>query len=147
MFVFDHQIRVRYAETDQMGYVYYGNYAAFYEIARTEMLRSTGISYKELEEMGVMLPVTEMKTKYLKPGKYDDLITIRVTIRQKPAVRIIFEYELFNENGELLNQGETTLVFVNMEKNRPCMPPQVFLDKMSKYFNCYGENPPMAIKF
>lgn len=135
MFVFDHQIRVRYAETDQMGYVYYGNYAAFYEIARTEMLRSTGISYKELEEMGVMLPVTEMKTKYLKPGKYDDLITIRVTIRQKPAVRIIFEYELFNEGGELLNQGETTLVFVNMEKNRPCMPPQVFLDKMSKYFN------------
>jgi len=135
MFVFDHQIRVRYAETDQMGYVYYGNYAAFYEIARTEMLRSTGISYKELEEMGVMLPVTEMKTKYLKPGKYDDLITIRVTIRQKPAVRIIFEYELFNEGGELLNQGETTLVFVNMEKNRPCMPPQIFLDKMSKYFN------------
>ncbi|MDF2854123.1 MAG: thioesterase [Sphingobacterium multivorum] len=135
MFVFDHQIRVRYAETDQMGYVYYGNYAAFYEIARTEMLRSTGISYKELEEMGVMLPVAEMKTKYLKPGKYDDLITIRVTIRQKPAVRIIFEYELFNESGELLNQGETTLVFVNMEKNRPCMPPQVFLDKMSNYFN------------
>ncbi len=118
-----------------MGYVYYGNYAAFYEIARTEMLRSTGISYRELEEMGVMLPVTEMKTKYLKPGKYDDLITIRVTIRKKPAVRIVFEYELFNENGELLNQGETTLVFVNMEKNRPCMPPQVFLDKMSKYFN------------
>ena len=135
MFVFDHQIRVRYAETDQMGYVYYGNYAAFYEIARTEMLRSTGISYKELEEMGVMLPVTEMKTKYLKPGKYDDLITIRVTIRRKPAVRIVFEYELFNESGELLNQGETTLVFVNMEKNKPCMPPQVFLDKMSKYFN------------
>jgi len=135
MFVFDHQIRVRYAETDQMGYVYYGNYAAFYEIARTEMLRSTGISYKELEEMGVMLPVTEMKTKYLKPGKYDDLITIRVTIRQKPAVRIIFEYELFNESGELLNQGETTLGFDNMEKNRPCMPPQVFLDKMSNYFN------------
>jgi len=135
MFVFDHQIRVRYAETDQMGYVYYGNYAAFYEIARTEILGSTGISYKELEEMGVMLPVTEMKTKYLKPGKYDDLITIRVTIRQKPAVRIIFEYELFNESGELLNQGETTLVFVNMEKNRPCMPPQVFLDKMSNYFN------------
>lgn len=135
MFVFDHQIRVRYAETDQMGYVYYGNYAAFYEIARTEMLRSTGISYKELEEMGIMLPVTEMKTKYLKPGKYDDLITIRVTIRKKPAVRIIFEYELFNENGELLNQGETTLVFVNMKKNKPCMPPQIFLDKMSKYFN------------
>ncbi|MCS4228735.1 thioesterase family protein [Sphingobacterium sp. BIGb0165] len=135
MFVFDHQIRVRYAETDQMGYVYYGNYAAFYEIARTEMLRSTGISYKELEEMGVMLPVTELKTKYLKPGKYDDLITIRVTIRKKPAIRIIFEYELFNESGELLNQGETTLVFVNMEKNKPCMPPQVFQDKMSKYFN------------
>jgi acyl-CoA thioester hydrolase len=135
MFVFDHQIRVRYAETDQMGYVYYGNYAAFYEIARTEMLRSTGISYKELEEMGVMLPVVEMKTKYLKPGKYDDLITIRVTIRKKPAVRIVFEYELFNESGELLNLGETTLVFVHMAKNKPCMPPQVFLDKMRNYFD------------
>ncbi len=135
MFVFEHNIRVRYAETDQMGYVYYGNYAAFYEIARTEMLRTTGISYKELEAMGVMLPVADMKIKYLKPARYDDLITVKVTVRKKPAVRMLFEYELYNEDGDLLNQGETTLVFVDMVRNRPCMPPQVFLDKMSLYFD------------
>lgn len=116
MFVFDHKIRVRYAETDQMGYVYYGNYAAFYEVARTEMLRQTGISYKELEEMGVMLPVIELHTKYFQPARYDDLITIRTTIRERPGVRIKFEYEVFNEQGELLNTGMTQLVFVDMQK-------------------------------
>jgi len=133
MFQFEYQTRVRYAETDQMGYVYYGNYAAFYEIARTEMLRSTGISYRELEEMGVMLPVMEMKCKYIKPARYDDLITIKTTIRKKPAVRIVFEYELFNEKEELLNTGETTLVFVDISKNKPTMPPAIFLEKMAQY--------------
>jgi len=134
VFVFDHKIRVRYAETDQMGYVYYGNYAAFYEVARTEMLRQTGISYKELEEMGVMLPVIELHTKYFQPARYDDLITIRTTIRERPGVRIKFEYEVFNEQGELLNTGMTQLVFVDMQKNRPCKSPQIFQDKMEVYF-------------
>lgn len=117
-----------------MGYVYYGNYAAFYEVARTEMLRHTGISYKELEEMGVMLPVIELHTKYFQPAKYDDLITIRTTIREKPGIRIKFEYEIFNEQRELLNSGMSELVFVDIQKNRPCRPPQVFQDKMKGYF-------------
>lgn len=134
MFSYQHQIRVRYAETDQMGFVYYGNYASYYEETRTEALRSTGVSYKELEEMGVMLPVTDMTIKYLKPAKYDDLITINIYIREKPGIRIKFEYELFNESGELLNTGFTQLVFVDMVKNRPCKPPQVFLDKMAPFF-------------
>ncbi|WP_099366929.1 acyl-CoA thioesterase [Sphingobacterium sp. 1.A.4] len=134
MFSYQHQIRVRYAETDQMGYVYYGNYASYYEVARTEMLRSTGVSYKELEDMGVMLPVTDLSSKYIKAAKYDDLITINIYIREKPGIRIKFEYELFNEAGELLNTGFTQLVFVDMEKGRPCKPPQVFVDKMAPFF-------------
>ncbi len=134
MFSYQHQIRVRYAETDQMGYVYYGNYASYYEVARTEMLRSTGVSYKELEDIGVMLPVTDLSSKYLKAAKYDDLITINIYIREKPGIRIKFEYELFNEAGELLNTGFTQLVFVDMEKGRPCKPPQVFVDKMAPFF-------------
>lgn len=134
MFIYEHQLRIRYAETDQMGYVYYGNYAAFYEVARTEMLRQTGISYKELEEMGVMMPVLEMHTKYLQPARYDELITIKTTIREKPTVRICFEYEIFNEAGLLLNTGTTQLAFVDMEKNKPCRPPEIFMKKMAVYF-------------
>ncbi len=134
MFSYIHQVRVRYAETDNMGYVYYGNYAAYYEVARTEMLRSTGISYKELEEMGVMLPVIELHCNYIKPAKYDDLISINIYIREKPGIRIKFEYELFNEEGELLNTGSTQLVFVDMERNRPCRPPAIFQEKMAPFF-------------
>ncbi|MCI0920256.1 acyl-CoA thioesterase [Sphingobacterium rhinopitheci] len=134
MYVYEHKLRVRYAETDQMGYVYYGNYAAYYEVARTEMLRVTGISYKELEEMGVMMPVVEMQTKYHTPAKYDELITIRITIKEHPSVRIKFEYELFDEAGKLLNTGMTQLVFVDMLKNRPCKPPQIFVDKLQSYY-------------
>lgn len=117
-----------------MGYVYYGNYAAFYEVARTEMLRQTGISYKELEDMGVMMPVLELYTKYHQPAKYDELITIKTTIREKPGIRINFEYEINNEQGVLLNTGSTQLVFVDMKKNRPCRPPAIFMEKMAAYF-------------
>lgn len=131
---FEHKVRVRYAETDQMGYVYYGNYAAFYEVARTEMLRVTGISYKDLEAMGVMMPVTEMYTKYHAPAKYDELITIRVTIKEKPSVRIAFDYEIYNESGQLLNTGMTKLVFVDMLKNKPCKPPVIFCEKLDDYY-------------
>lgn len=117
-----------------MGYVYYGNYAAFYEEARTEMLRHTGISYRKLEEMGIMLPVIELQIKYFLPAKYDDLITIKTTIRDKPGIRIKFEYDIFSEQGELLNSGMTVLVFVDKVKNRPTRPPQVFQDKINVYF-------------
>lgn len=134
MFVHEEKVRVRYAETDQMGYVYYGNYAAYYEVARTEMLRKTGFSYKELEEMGVMMPVLEMNIKYIQPAKYDELLTIKVIIREKPAVRIKFEYEVYNEAGTLLNTGTTQLVFVDMAKNRPCKAPDVFMKQMEPYF-------------
>ncbi|WP_160068973.1 acyl-CoA thioesterase [Sphingobacterium bovisgrunnientis] len=135
MFVHEEKIRVRYAETDQMGYVYYGNYAAYYEVARTEMLRKTGFSYKELEEMGVMMPVLEMNIKYSQPAKYDELLTIKVIIKEKPSVRIKFEYEVYDEAGTLLNIGNTQLVFVDMARNRPCKAPDVFMQKMEPYFD------------
>jgi len=135
MFVHEEKIRVRYAETDQMGYVYYGNYAAYYEVARTEMLRKTGFSYKELEEMGIMMPVLEMNIKYNQPAKYDELLTIKVSIREKPAVRIKFDYEVYDEAGILLNTGTTQLVFVDMARNRPCKAPDVFMKKMEPYFD------------
>lgn len=135
MFSFETKIRIRYADTDQMGYMYYGNYAAMYEVARTEMLRSLGMTYKSMEQDGVMMPVLELKCKYLKPALYDDVITVKVIIEEKPGVRIVFKYELFNQDKVLINLGETTLVFVNIEKNKPCMAPQNFMDKIETYFS------------
>ncbi len=134
MFVHESTIRIRYAETDQMGYVYYGNYASFYEVARTEMLRSTGITYKQLEEMGVMMPVMDLTCKYYQPARYDDLITIKTSIKERPNVRLKFEYEIFNEEGLLLNTGSTQLVFVDMQRNKPCRAPDIFQEKMEPYF-------------
>lgn len=135
MFVHETIIRVRYADTDQMGYMYYGNYATFFEVARTEMLRSLGMTYKSMETDGIMMPVLEMKSKYFKPARYDENIRIKVTIEQKPGVRIIFNYDLYNENNEHIHQAETTLVFVDIEKNKPCMAPQSFMKKISAFFN------------
>lgn len=135
MFTFETKIRVRYAETDQMGYVYYGNYAAFYEVGRVEMLRSLGTSYKSLEDDGIMLPVLELHSKYIKPARYDEEITVKVIMKEKPAVRIRFFYELINEKGELINTGDTTLVFINSQQNKPCLAPVDFLDRLSPYFD------------
>ena len=113
MYTNEIQIRVRYAETDRMGYVYYGHYAAYFEVARVEMLRSLGFSYKKLEDEGVILPVLDYNIKYIRPGYYDDLLTIKTTIKELPTARMRFNYETFNEKKELINIAETTLVFVN----------------------------------
>ncbi len=134
MFEHSTKVRVRYGETDQMGYMYYGNYAEFYEVGRVEMLRSLGLTYSGMEESGIMMPVLEMHCKYLKPALYDEEITIRVIMNKMPGIRIHFKYELFNEKDELINTGETLLVFVNMKTNRPCLPPQDFLNKLKPFF-------------
>ena len=118
-----------------MGYVYYGNYAEYYEVARVEMLRSLGMDYASMESSGVMMPVLELNCKYIKPALYDQEITIKTTINELPGVRIYFVYELFNEAGELINIGKTTLVFVDMAKNRPCSPPEDFMEKLKVFFN------------
>lgn len=135
MFSHSTKIRVRYADTDQMGYMYYGNYAEFYEVGRVEMLRSLGMTYKSMEESGIIMPVTELKCKYIKPALYDEEITVKVFIDRMPSVRIHFRYELHNEKDELINMGETTLVFINKDLNKPCLPAADFLGKLSVYFD------------
>ena len=134
MFSHTTKIRVRYADTDQMGYMYYGNYAEFYEVGRVEMLRSLGLTYKSMEESGIIMPVTELKCKYIKPALYDEEITVKVFIDKMPSLRIHFRYELFNEEDELINLGETTLVFINQERKKPCQPSNEFLEKLREYF-------------
>lgn len=126
--------RVIYRDTDKMGVVYHANYIALYEIARTEMFRSLGIPYSELEKMGVMTPIVEVESKYKAPAYYDDLLTIRATIKELPAVKLDVEYEVFNEQGTLINTGRTLLGYVNMERLRPCRAPQVFIDRLRPYF-------------
>jgi acyl-CoA thioester hydrolase len=128
------QIRVRYGETDQMGYVYYGHYASYFEVARVEMLRSLGFSYKKLEEEGVLLPVLNFSIKYIKPAYYDNLLTIRTVIPETPAARIRFMYETFNEKNELINTAETTLVFVSKLSGRPTLPPADLMEAMLVHF-------------
>ena len=132
---FEHktQIRVRYGETDQMGYCYYGNYAQFFEVGRVEALRDVGCSYKDIEENGIMLPVSEYTVKYLKPALYDDLLTVSTKIVEIKGVKIVFDYTLFNEQQDIISNGQTTLVFVNKETMRPCPPPNDLLDKLSNY--------------
>ena len=121
------QLRVRYAETDQMGYVYYGNYATYFEVARVEFLRNLGLSYKKMEQDGVMLPVLKLEVNYHKPAKYDDLLTIKTSIKKKPLVKIEFDFEIYNENEELLTTGYTSLVFIDMAKNKPTKAPKEIL--------------------
>ncbi|MTI19927.1 acyl-CoA thioesterase [Fulvivirga sp. RKSG066] len=135
MVKFETQIRVRYADTDQMGYVYYGNYAAYYEIARVESLRSLGLTYKELEEQGVMMPVLENFSKYHAPATYDELLTVRTIIKEKPGVRITFDYEIYNESDKLIHEGKTLLVFVDMKSGRPCRQPEVMAKLLNPYFD------------
>ncbi len=128
------QIRVRYAETDQMGYVYYGNYAAYYEVARVESLRQLGLSYRDLEDTGIIMPVLENYSKYILPGRYDELLTVKVTIKKIPGFKIIFNYEIFNEAEELINIGETKLAFVDISSGKPCRIPDSMEKVLSEYF-------------
>ena len=127
-------IRVRYADTDQMGYVYYGNYARYYEIGRVEALRSIDFHYKVMEDEGVMMPVYENHSRYLKPARYDDLLSVKVTLEKLPGVRVVFHYEIRNQEGTLLNTGETTLVFQRMDNGKLCMAPEKLLQKLKPFF-------------
>jgi acyl-CoA thioester hydrolase len=134
MFDSETTIRVRYGETDKMSYVYYGNYASYFEVARVEALRTLGMSYRSMEEDGILLPVLEYKVKYFKPALYDDLLKVRTIIPCMPSVRIVFEYEIFNEAGIKLTEAETTLVFIDQESGRPRKAPELLLDKLTPYF-------------
>ena len=127
MYSFETKLRVRYGETDQMGFAYYGVYAQYYEVGRVELLRSLNISYKEIEDMGYALPVVNFNINYKKPAHYDDLLTIRTTINVVPSLKLIFNCTILNENGDELNTGEVTLVFINKKTVKPCNAPAISL--------------------
>lgn len=134
MYQSETQIRVRYGETDQMQYVYYGNYAMYYEVARVESLRQLGLTYKELEAMGIIMPVLENHSEFLAPALYDELLRIVVTIPDKPSVRITFQYQIYNESGKLIHRGTTLLAFVNQKSGRPSRPPEAFMNVLKPFF-------------
>ncbi len=135
MFTYETKIRVRYAETDQMGFVYYGNYATYYEVARVEALRSLGLTYKKLEESGVLMPVVENRSKYIRPAKYDDLLTVRLKIPALMKKRITFEYEIYNERGKLIHTGSTTLTYIDAKTGRTCEAPDMLTDLFKPYYD------------
>ena len=134
MYLSETKVRVRYAETDKMGYCYYGNYATYFEVARVEMLRSLGMSYKQMEDNGILLPVLDFQIKYLKPAFYDEELTIQTRIEEIPKVRITFHYETYNSKEEKINFASTTLVFVDDETKKPMTAPEDFVESLKKNF-------------
>lgn len=128
-------IRIHYALTDQMGVVYHGHYAQFYEIGRTESIRQLGYTYKDIEALGVMMPVVDLHTRFLRPAKYDDLITVKTSLRELPLHhKIIFHSEIYNEQDELLSTGDVTLYFVEATTMKRCDMPAVLKEKLAHYF-------------
>lgn len=134
MLIHETKLRVYYEDTDKMGVVYYGNYPRYYEIGRTELIRSLGISYKEMEALGVMLPASSLKVNYIKSAYYDDLLTIRTIIEKVPQVKFPIKTEIYNANGELINEGETVLAFFDEKNGKPCRAPEYFTDKLKVHF-------------
>lgn len=127
-----YQFRVQYPDTDKMGTVHHSNYALYYETARWELFRSIGVSYKSIEDAGIMLPVTKMKFKFLKTTYYDELLTVKTRLKAIKGVRIWFTYHLYNEQNQLINEAETELAFIKSESWAPCPPPTALLSVISK---------------
>ncbi|WP_313100808.1 thioesterase family protein [Epilithonimonas sp.] len=127
-----HSIRVRYGETDPMKYVYYGNYAEYFEVARVELFRTLGMSYDEIEKRGIFLPVSEYKIKYLKPGLYDQLLEIHTYVKKIPGVKIEFDYEIYNEDKVKITEASTTLFFLDAETNKIVRCPDFLLDLINE---------------
>ena len=135
MFITETQIRIHYALTDQMGFVYHGHYAQFYEIGRTEAIRQLGYTYKDIEAMGIIMPVVDIHTRFLRPAKYDDLITVKTTLRELPTHhKIVFHSEIYNAADELLNTGDVTLYFMQANGMKRVEMPAQLKEKVEKYF-------------
>jgi acyl-CoA thioester hydrolase len=126
------KIRVRYADTDRMGYSYYGNYPTYFEVGRTEFLREMGFSYKALEDDGYLLPISKMSIQYHKPALYDELLTIRTIYKKMHSIKVEFEHEVYNEKGELINTASILLVFVSAKTRRPVQGPKYYMDMLDR---------------
>ncbi|QTE22702.1 acyl-CoA thioesterase [Polaribacter cellanae] len=122
--------RVRYSETDQMGVVYHGNYAQFFELGRTEWLRNLGVTYKDMENSGIMLPVISLKCNFIKSALYDDILTITTFLKKKPMVKIEFDYEIKNQNNEIVCTGNSVLAFINSKTMKPTKCPDYLLESL-----------------
>jgi len=135
MIVTETKIRVYYQDTDKMGVVYYGNYARYYEIGRTEMIREMGFTYKQMEELNILLPARSLKINYFKSAYYDELLTVRTIVDTIPKVKFLIKTEIYNEQGELINSGETVLAFFSALTNKPIAASKFFTDEMIRIFN------------
>lgn len=135
MFSHEFEVRVRYAETDQMRYLYYGHYPTYYELGRAEMIRSLGMSYRQMEEeKGILMPVMSLQMRYVRPAYYDDLLTMKTTLRHLPKKTITFHHEIFNEAGKLVNGGSVKLCFVDASTHKTVSSPEFLLEKLRPYF-------------
>ena len=128
------EIRVRYGETDRMGYLHHGNYALYFEEGRTELLRDLGSSYREMEDAGLMLPVASLTVEYLQPAHYDDVVTVTTSLRDLPRSRLTFHYEAAREDGSLIARGQTVHAFLDRATRRPRRAPQDFLSLLQKHW-------------
>lgn len=135
MLTHEYKVRVRYGDTDQMGYLYYGHYAKYYEIGRAEMMRWVGMTYRELEESGVFMPVVSMRARYVRPARYDELLTLKTTLRKIPDTHnVTFYTDIYNEAGKIVNGGEVRLVFMSDKTQSPCLPPDELIAKLKPLF-------------
>ena len=135
MYITETQIRIHYALTDQMGMVYHGHYAQFYEIGRAEAIRQIGYTYKDIEAMGIIMPVVDIHSRFLRPAKYDDLVTVKTILKELPLHhKIVFHHEIYNEQDELLNTGDITLYFMDAKTMKRCEMPAALKDTLAGYF-------------
>jgi acyl-CoA thioester hydrolase len=134
MYTAETKIRVRYGETDKMGFLYYGNYPEYFEVSRTDMIRTIGLSYKEIEDRGIIMPVRSLKVDYRIPAQYDDLLTVRSILKKLPEIRLDIDYEIFNDRHQLICTGNTVLAFVDTHTKKPRRAPDFFLEPMKKFF-------------
>lgn len=134
MFLHQTRIRVRYSETDKMGFVYYGHYAQYFEVGRAEAIRSLGFSYAELEQTGILMPVQSMEVQYLRPARYDDELTIHTSVPEWPDKSISFLSKIYNAKDKLLTEGVVTLAFINQDTGRRCAVPKILLDLLKPWY-------------
>lgn len=123
------KIRVRYSETDKMGYLHHANYLNYFEVGRTDFLRDKGLTYREMEEDGILLPVVSININYKNPAYYDETLTVKTFLKEEPGLKVYFEYKVYNENSELICTGDSTLVFVDAVTRKPRRAPDYFLKK------------------
>lgn len=134
MFTSESTIRVRYGETDKMGYLYYGHYPEYFEVSRTDMIRLFGLTYKEIEDHGIIMPVRSLKVDFKLPARYDDLLVVRSSLKELPVIKLDIDYEVINAQNQLICTGNTILAFVDIHTGRPRRAPDFFIQAVEKYF-------------